>query len=182
MSSKRTADKLLTAKQAAELLGLSASAVYQGKCGTAELTRVKLSPKVIRWSRNEVLAFLTRRLELAKAAQHKPSVQSSSNVIRLKFRDPLTATEIDDVVQGSKTLLSNAGALSQIVNSQATLTVGALNAFTSGGTMHFVAGELKGFKVRSNSGATLELECDVLRTGIDTSGNDYHGTWLDPTT
>lgn len=94
-------DRLLTAKQAAELLGISASAVHKGKCGTAVLTRVKLSPKCHRWSEREVLEFLQRQLELARAEKSEPVTQQTAKVIQLRrtVKPALTWQEIDDVYQ-----------------------------------------------------------------------------------
>lgn len=52
---------------------------------------------------------------------------------------------------------------------------------TSGGTAPFrLTGNLKrvrNFKLKTNNGATTVIDVPIIRTGIDVSGNDYHGTW-----
>lgn len=92
-------DKLLTAKQAGEILGLSASALYQGKGGTGQLTRLKLSRKVIRWSQNEVLEFIQLRLALARAEQRSEYVpEPRAKVLKIRGQKPsLTKQEIDEI-------------------------------------------------------------------------------------
>jgi hypothetical protein len=90
--------------------------------------------------------------------------------------------EIDDVVAGSKTLDNSSGTwltqIDRLVDSQANLTVAALSSGEQGGTMHFLgSGDLKGFVFRA--GATIEINVPILRSGLDTSGNARHATWLE---
>jgi hypothetical protein len=119
--------------------------------------------RIIQWS--GVLTSGTHKLVLF----YDGSIDTNNGLDRVIL-------EIDDVVQGSKTLVGNAGALQQITDSQADLTVGALAEFPAG-TMHYASGELEGFILRSASGATVEISVPVLYDGQDTSGNNRDGTW-----
>lgn len=87
---------------------------------------------------------------------------------------------IDAGTAGSKSLSSANGVLQQsIPNGTAQLAVGAY--ITSAGTpigTNFFTEEAKDFIVRSSGGTVVEINVPNLRTGIDTSGNARHGTWV----
>lgn len=87
--------------------------------------------------------------------------------------------EIDDVVQGSKTLNAFDGVLTGTLrSSDSYLAMGiATNTDGTPASANFYAGGAKGFIVRSNSGATVEVNIPDIATGIDVSGNARHGTW-----
>lgn len=87
--------------------------------------------------------------------------------------------EIDDVVQGSKTLNAFDGVLTGTLrNSNSYLAMGiSTNTDGTPASASFYAGGAKGFIVRSNSGATVEVNIPDIATGIDVSGNARHGTW-----
>lgn len=87
--------------------------------------------------------------------------------------------EVDGVVAGSKTVSDSIGTLGNIFNGTAQLAVGA--AITTGGTIVFpnlFAELMKDFIVRSNAGATVEINVPDLASGIDISGNARNGTWV----
>lgn len=87
--------------------------------------------------------------------------------------------EINSVVQGSKAIFIQSGALSNIANATAQLAVGVHT--NSGGApigTGFFEGEAKDFIVRSNGGATVEINVPNLKTGVDTSGNGRNGTFI----
>lgn len=87
---------------------------------------------------------------------------------------------IDGGTAGSKTLANSGEALQQfIANSTAQLAVGAFinNAGTPIGTSFFTE-EAKDFIVRSTAGSAVEINVPNLKTGVDTSGNARHGTWV----
>lgn len=85
---------------------------------------------------------------------------------------------IDGVTAGSKTLSSSVGALGNIVNATSFLSFGIPldHVGTPVGTSYF-SGEVKDLIIRSNAGATVELNVPIVRTGTDTSGNARNGTW-----
>ncbi|HMV86809.1 MAG TPA: hypothetical protein PLD20_17925 [Blastocatellia bacterium] len=104
--SKLIEDKLISAKKVAELLGISVSAVHQGKAGTAALTRIKLSQRCVRWSESEVLKFIQRRLELARSERFRLSTETPRKIIELNRKKRasggLTKEEIDSIIESVK--------------------------------------------------------------------------------
>lgn len=87
---------------------------------------------------------------------------------------------IDGGTAGSKTLANSGEALQQFIASgTAQLAVGAYinNAGTPIGS-NFFTEEAKDFIVRSTGGTVVEINVPNLRTGLDTSGNVRHGTWV----
>lgn len=85
----------------------------------------------------------------------------------------------DAVIQGSKTLFTTNGLLQSIANSTAQLAVGGfVNVTGDAVSTSFYADEAKDFIVRSNAGATVEMNVPNLVEGLDTSGNARHGTWV----
>lgn len=86
---------------------------------------------------------------------------------------------VDGGTAGSKTLDTATGALGNIVNATSFLAVGILldHIGTPVGTSYF-SGEIKDVIIRSNAGATVELNVPIVRTGTDTSGNALNGTWV----
>lgn len=81
---------------------------------------------------------------------------------------------------GSKTLDTTAGSMGLIFDNTAQLAVGV--AVNSAGTPvvgeGYLSGEAKDFIVRSTAGAVVEINVPNLKTGLDTSGNARHGTWV----
>lgn len=86
---------------------------------------------------------------------------------------------IDAGTAGSKTLFLTQSGLSAIANSTAQLAVGAFinNAGTPIGS-NFYTEEMKDFIVRSTGGTVVVINVPNLKTGVDTSGNANHGTWV----
>lgn len=88
--------------------------------------------------------------------------------------------EMDGVVVGSKTLSSSGGTLpASLLNGTAYLSFGV--SVTSTGVpvaSQYFSGEVKDLIIRSNAGATLELNVASPRLGTDVSGNGRNGTWV----
>lgn len=76
---------------------------------------------------------------------------------------------IDDVLVGSKTLVASGGAAWPFG-----IATGNATLYISGPTTR----EVKNAFIRNNSGATVQGQYPVIRTGLDTSGNARHGTWV----
>lgn len=62
-------DKLITAKEAADMLGLNAKTLLGGRCDTDELTRIRVGKRGVRFSRLEVQAMVLRLVN--EARQHR---------------------------------------------------------------------------------------------------------------
>lgn len=81
---------------------------------------------------------------------------------------------------GSKTLDTGALVIGNIFDNTAQLTVGA--AVNSAGNLvvgeGLMSGEAKDFIIRSTGGTVVEINVPNLTTGLDTSGNARHGTWV----
>jgi len=102
LSNQPAGDRLLTAAEVGALLGLTASAVYQGKGAAADLTPLVFSKRCTRWSNNELQAMIERRL--AEAQQASPA-EPQTNVFRLErkaVRNPLTRSEIEEIITAVK--------------------------------------------------------------------------------
>lgn len=86
---------------------------------------------------------------------------------------------IDGGTAGSKTLFLTQSGLTAIANSTAQLAVGAFinNAGTPIGSS-FYTEEMKDFIIRSTGGTVVVVNVPNLKTGLDTSGNAHHGTWV----
>lgn len=87
---------------------------------------------------------------------------------------------VDGGTAGSKTLDTTAGSMGLIFDSTAQLAVGMV--VNSAGTpivgYGYLSGEAKDFIVRSTGGTVVEINVPNLKTGLDTSGNARHGTWV----
>lgn len=85
--------------------------------------------------------------------------------------------KIDGVTQGSKTLTTNSGTMSNIFNSNSWLGIG-ISLDSSGNPVgsNYFSGLMKNFKLSSSSADLINIP--VLATGQDTSGNNIHGTWV----
>lgn len=115
------------------------------------------------------------------------AIDGSEQVLVVKYDGSIDTNDgldrltllVDGVTAGSKTLDSAVGALGNIVNSTAMLAIGILldHVGTPVGTSYF-SGEIKDVIIRSNAGATVELNVPIVRTGTDTSGNARNGTWV----
>lgn len=57
-TTEKEPDRLLRAKDAAALLGISVDSLLRGECGTKNLNRIQLAPRVIRWSHDDVQALI----------------------------------------------------------------------------------------------------------------------------
>lgn len=75
---------------------------------------------------------------------------------------------LDDVLVGSKSLVTGGGAWPFAIAG------GAANLYICGPTTR----EVRNAFIRNNSGATVQGQYPVIRTGLDTSGNARHGTWV----
>lgn len=91
-------DRLLTAKEVGELLGLTAEAVYQGKGAAAELTPITFSKRCVRWSNNELQAMIRRRLAEAKQASPAEPQTNVFKLQRAKNHEALTRKEIEEII------------------------------------------------------------------------------------
>lgn len=81
--------------------------------------------------------------------------------------------------QGSKTLnITSSTITGSLRNVNAQLSCGThVNA--SGTPLgNYLPSEVKDMIIRSNAGATVEINVPVIRLGTDTSGNERHGVWL----
>jgi hypothetical protein len=87
---------------------------------------------------------------------------------------------MDVFVVGSKTLSSSGGTLpAALLNGTAYLSFGV--SVTSTGVPYasqYFSGEAKDLVIRSNSGATVQLNVPSPRLGTDVSGNGRNGTWV----
>lgn len=93
MNKRVRKDRYLNANEVGELLSMSASAVYAGKCGTERLTRIKKGRKYVRWSRNEVLDLITQQLIEAQAEQaQKPEPTNLTAMTDWMTRKPKPRT------------------------------------------------------------------------------------------
>lgn len=80
---------------------------------------------------------------------------------------------------GSKTLNESGLTLGNMFNSNAYLSVGLdVNHLGAPDNITFFLGEAKDFIVRSAVGSVVEINVPNLKTGLDTSGNARHGTWV----
>ena len=78
-------DKLITAKEVAELTGLSVGAVYHGEAETAELLRIRLG-RSVRFSYQDVCAWIERK----KRDSKDKTEEVGRTPIRLKLiKNPL---------------------------------------------------------------------------------------------
>lgn len=59
-------DKLISAQQVAEMIGLDEKTILAGKGGTDGFTRVKVGKRGVRFSFNEVQAWIARLLQQAR--------------------------------------------------------------------------------------------------------------------
>lgn len=59
-------DKLITAKEAGEMLGLSSRTVLARRGGTESLTRIPVGKRGVRFSRNEVQALVQKLITIAR--------------------------------------------------------------------------------------------------------------------
>jgi hypothetical protein len=76
---------------------------------------------------------------------------------------------LDDVLVGAKTVQDYGGAAWPFA-----IAAGSASLYISGATYR----QVKNAFIRNNSGATIQGSYPVLRTGLDTSGNARHGTWI----
>lgn len=76
---------------------------------------------------------------------------------------------LDDVLVGSKSLVTSGAATWPFA-----IQAGTAPLYVAGPTFR----EVRNAFIRSNSGATVEGQYPVIRTGLDTSGNARHGTWV----
>lgn len=73
-------DKLITAKEAADMLGLDAKTVLGGRCDTDTLTRIRVGKRGVRFSRLEVQAMVLRLVN--EARQHRRDEQQREQAKR----------------------------------------------------------------------------------------------------
>lgn len=64
-------DKLITAREAGEMLGLDGKTVLARKSGTENLTRVRVGKRGVRFSRIEVQDLVTKLLNEARQRQRE---------------------------------------------------------------------------------------------------------------
>ena len=119
------------------------------------------SSRVIQWA-----SALTGS-QLLVELEYNGAIDTNNGLDRVTLK-------IDGVTAGSKSFFSTpVGALFDPANSSAELVVGAWR----NGESTFYSGEMKDFKIRSNSGVTTEIDVPILIEGTDVSGNARHGTW-----
>lgn len=86
---------------------------------------------------------------------------------------------INGVTAGSKSLAASESSLGAIANSAAPLSFGVpLDSGSVPVGTTFYLKEVKDIIVRSNNGATVEINIPNVITGVDTSGNSRNGTWV----
>lgn len=115
------------------------------------------------------------------------AIDGSEQVLVLKYDGSIDTNDgldrltllVDGVTAGSKTMDTAVGTLGNIANASAQLGIGILLTHTGvpDGTSFF-SGEMKDVIIRSASGATVELNIPIIKTGTDTSGNGHNGTWV----
>jgi predicted DNA-binding transcriptional regulator AlpA len=66
MPSKPTPDRFLNAKEVAAMIGLHWTTVLDGRCGTNEIPRIKLSNKCVRFSFNAVQRWMEKKAREAE--------------------------------------------------------------------------------------------------------------------
>lgn len=74
-------DRWLTAAQVGKLIGFSADQVWKGEGALAELTPIRIGKRSVRYSEREVLEWMQRQYNKAKA-EH--SCQPTNNVFEFK--------------------------------------------------------------------------------------------------
>lgn len=77
------AEKLITAKQAAEMLGLSAKTVLQGKCDTEDLTRIPMGKRDVRFIESEVQALVLTLIAEARQVRAQARALRDNRVLQL---------------------------------------------------------------------------------------------------
>lgn len=86
---------------------------------------------------------------------------------------------INGVTVGGKTLAASDSSLGQIANSNAPLVFGVpIDSSNVPTGVVFYIKEVKDLIVRSNNGATVEINIPNPVTGVDISGNSRNGTWV----
>jgi len=88
-------DQLITAKQVAEMAGLSERTIYAGKAGTESLVRIKVGKRGVRWSQRDVQEWIRERIKAAREAER---LHARSRGKVLPFR--ISGVEINRIIAG----------------------------------------------------------------------------------
>jgi len=90
-----TMEKLITAKQAGQMLGLDAKTVLAGKSETEDLTRVPMGKRDVRFVESEVQALVLNLIAEARKVRAQAKAMRGNNLLTLV---PPTPEQVKTVI------------------------------------------------------------------------------------
>lgn len=102
MPSKPTPDRFLNFKEVAEMIGLHWTTVRDGKCGTGEIPRIKLSNKAVRFSLNAVQRWMENKAREAEEEKHRQELTMIDLAVEKTRRRKLIRDAYTNIIGGGR--------------------------------------------------------------------------------